>query len=165
MTNPFGVMYPECHIIIICFSFPRTPPVSPKVKPGRSLSPATPPRRSEKEKKMPERSPSLAPPAPSPEKEKTLERTPTPPKLPKRSPSPPAVSPEKETNTPPLSPAGSHPSPTKSPVKVEPEVKVEHGAVPKLVILKKKCITKDLHDGEECDTCSDDEFESDHYDK
>ena len=81
---------------------------------------------------MPERSPSLVPPAPSPEKEKTPERTPTPPKLPKRSPSPPAVSPKKETNTPPLSPAGSHPSPTKSPIKVEPEVKVEHGAVPQI---------------------------------
>ena len=101
MMNPFGVMYPECHIIIICFSFPRTPLVLPKIKPGRSLSPATPPQRSKKEKKMPERSPSLAPPAPSP-----------------------AVSPEKETNTPPSSPAGSHPSPTKSPFKVEPEVKV-----------------------------------------
>ena len=165
MTNPFGVMYPECHIIIICFSFPRTPPVSPKVKPGRSLSTATPLRRSKKEKKMPERSTSLAPPAPSPKKEKTPERTPTPPKLPKTSLSPPAVSPEKETNTPPPSPAGSHPSPAKSPVKVETEVKVKHGAVPKLVIRKKKCITKDLRDGEECDTCSDDEFESDHYDK
>ena len=165
MTNPFGVMYAECHIIIICFSFPRTPPLLPKVKPGRSLSPATPPQRSEKEKKMPERSPSLAPPAPSPGKEKTPERTLTSPKSPKRSLSPPAVSPEKETNTPPLSPAGSHPSPTKSPVKVEPEVKVEHGAVPKLVIRKKKCITKYLHDGEECDTCSDDKFESDHYNK
>ena len=75
------------------------------------------------------------------------------------------MSPEKETNTPPSSPAGSHPSPTKSPVKAEPEVKVEHGAVPKLVIWKKKRITKDLHDGEECDTCLDDKFESDHYDK
>ena len=75
------------------------------------------------------------------------------------------MSPEKERNTPPPSPAGSHPSPTKSPVKVEPEVKVEPGAIPKLVIRKKKRITKDLCDREECDTCSDDEFESDHYDK
>ena len=127
-------MYAECHIIIICFSFPRTPSLLPKVKPARSLSPATPPQRSKKEKKMSERSPSLAPPAPSTEKEKTPERTPTSPKSPKRSRSPPAVSPEKKTNTPPLSPAGFHPSPTESTVKVEPEVKVEHGAVRKLII-------------------------------
>ena len=76
--NPFGVMCAEGHIIINSFSFPRTPPLSPKVKPGRSSSPQTPPQRSKKEKKMPERSPSQAPAASSPEKENIPERTATP---------------------------------------------------------------------------------------
>ena len=128
-SHHFQQKWHEGHIIIICFSFPRIPPQSPKVKSGRSLSSTPPPQTSKKEKKTPERILSLAPPAPS------------------------------------LSPSVSHLSPTKSPIKAEPEVKVEHGAIPKLVIQKKKCITKELHDGEECETCSDDKFDSDHYDK